>query len=62
MLFKAFKSFLNSVLNSRAVPIDAIVSHTAIVFTKYTILEWILCNEKDEKTYGELFFMFCEDI
>ena len=38
------------------------VSHTAIVFTRYTILEWIRRNKNDEKTYGELFFMFCEDI
>ena len=38
------------------------VSHTAIVFTRYIILEWIHRNENDEKTYGELFFMFCEDI
>ena len=38
------------------------VSHTAIVFTRYTILEWIRRNENDQKTYGELFFMSCEDI
>jgi death-on-curing family protein len=38
------------------------VSHTAIVFTRYTILEGIRRNKKDQKTYGELFFMFCEDI
>ena len=38
------------------------VSHTTIVFTRYTILEWIRRKENDEKTYGELFFMFCDDI
>ena len=38
------------------------VSHTAIVFTRYTILEWMRRKENDEKTYGELFFMFCDDI
>jgi len=38
------------------------VSHTAIVFTRYTILEWIRRNKNDEKAYGELFFLFCEDI
>ena len=38
------------------------VSHTTIVFTRYTILEWIRRNQNDQKTYGELFFMFCEDI
>ena len=38
------------------------VSHTAIVFTRYAILEWMRRKENDEKTYGELFFMLCEDI
>lgn len=38
------------------------VSHTAIVFTRYTILEWMHRKENDEKTYGELFFMLSEDI
>jgi len=41
---------------------DAMVSHTAIVFTGYTIPEWIRRKENDEKTYGGLFFLFCEDI
>jgi hypothetical protein len=41
---------------------DAMVSQTAIVFTRYTILQWIRHNENDQKAYGELFFMFCEDI
>ena len=40
----------------------AMVSHTTIVFTRYIILEWLRRNQKDEKTYGELFFMYCEDI
>ncbi|TGY86041.1 hypothetical protein E5329_28540 [Petralouisia muris] len=40
----------------------AMVSHTAIVFTRYIILEWIRRNQNDQKTYGELFFIFCEDI
>ena len=38
------------------------MSHTTIVFTRYIILEWIRRNQNDQKTYGELFFMFCEDI
>lgn len=36
--------------------------HTTIVCTRYIILEWIRRNQNDEKTYGELFFMLCEDI
>ena len=26
------------------------------------ILEWLRRNQNDEKTYGKLFFMYCEDI
>lgn len=25
-------------------------------------MEWIRRNQNDQKTYGELFFIFCEDI
>ena len=38
------------------------VCHTAIVFTRYTLFEWIRRNENDQKTYGELFFLLCDDI
>jgi hypothetical protein len=41
---------------------DAMVSHTSIVFTRYIILEWMRRNENDQKTYGELFFLLCDDI
>ncbi|MDE7282260.1 MAG: hypothetical protein K2N85_01515 [Lachnospiraceae bacterium] len=38
------------------------VSHTTIVFTRYITLEWRRCSQNDQKTYGELFYMFCDDI
>ena len=41
---------------------DAMVSHTTIVFTRYIILEWLRRKRNDQKTHGELFFMFCDDI
>ena len=60
--FKASKSLLKLGTEFQGRSYDAIVSHTAIVFTRYTVLEWIRRNTNDQKTYGELFFMFCEDI
>ena len=60
--FKASKSLLKLGTEFQSRTYDAMVSHTAIAFTRYTILEWIRCNENDQKTYGKLFFMFCEDI
>ena len=60
--FKSSKSFLKLGTEFQSRTYDAMVSHTTIVFTRYTILEWIRRKENDQKTYGELFFMFCEDI
>jgi hypothetical protein len=41
---------------------DMMISHTTIVFARYIILEWLRRNKNDEKTFGELFFMFSDDI
>lgn len=37
------------------------MSHTIIVFVRYILLEWICRNENAERSYGELFCMFCGD-
>ena len=60
--FKSSKSFLRLGTEFQSHNYGAMVSHTTIVFTRYIILEWIRRNQNDQKTYGELFFMFCEDI
>ena len=60
--FKASKSCLKLGTEFQSRNYDAMVSHTSIVFTRYMILEWIRRNENDQKTYGELFFMLCDDI
>ena len=60
--FKASKSFMKLGTEFQSRSYDAMVSHTTIVFTRYILLEWIRRNQNDQKTYGELFFMFCEDI
>ncbi len=62
MLFQSIKVLFKLGTEFQSRTYDAMVSHTAIVFTRYTILEWIHRKENDEKTYGELFFMFCDDI
>ena len=60
--FKSSKSFLKLGTEFQNYNYGAMVSHTTIVFTRYIILEWIRRNQNDQKTYGELFFLFCEDI
>ena len=60
--FKASKSFMKLGTEFQSRSYYAMVSHTTIVFTRYILLEWIRRNQNDQKTYGELFFMFCDDI
>ncbi len=60
--FKASKSFLKLGTEFQCRSYGAMVSHTTIVFVRYILLEWIRRNENDERSYGELFYMFCDDI
>lgn len=60
--FKASKSFMKLGTEFQCRSYSAMVSHTTIVFTRYILLEWIRRNQNDERSYGELFYMFCEDI
>lgn len=62
VFFKATKSFMKLGTEFQSRSFDAMVSHTTIVFTRYIVLEWIRRNQNDQKTYGELFYMFCDDI
>ena len=38
------------------------VSSTAIVFTRYILLEWLRRKKNDDKTICELFYVYCDDI
>lgn len=60
--FKASKSFLKLGTEFQRRSYNAMISHTTIVFTRYILLEWIRRNENDEHSYGELFFMLCDDV
>ena len=60
--FKVCKSLLKLGKEFQPVNYDTTVSSTALVFTRYIILEWIRRNETDPKTFGELFFACYDDI
>lgn len=60
--FKTSKSLLKLGTEFQCRSYSAMVSHTTIVFVRYILLEWIRRNESDERSYGELFYMFCDDI
>ena len=38
------------------------VSSTAIVFTRYILIEWLFRKKNDEKAICELFYVCCYDI
>lgn len=54
------KSLLKLGKEFQPVNYDTTVSSTAIVFTRYIILEWIRRQNSDYHTLGEIFF-FCYD-
>lgn len=62
VFFKAAKSIFKLGSEFQSLSYDAIVCHTAIVFTRFIVMEWLRRNQNDQKTYGELFFMACDDI
>ena len=41
---------------------DTTVSSTALILTRFIILEWIRRKNSDEKTICELFYVCCEDV
>lgn len=62
VFFKATKSLLKLGSEFQGRSYDMMISHTTIVFTRYTLLEWIRRKENDERSFGELFYLFCDDI
>jgi len=62
VFFKSTKSFMKIGNEFQGRSYDMMISHTTIVFTRYIMIEWLRREEKDQKTLGELFFRFCEDI
>ena len=60
--FKASKSFMKLGTEFQCRSYGAMVCNTSIVFVRYILLEWIRRNKNDERSYGELFYIFCDDI
>ena len=62
VFFKSIKSFMKLGSEFQGRSYDMMISHTTIVYSRYILLEWLRREEKDQKTFGELFFKFCDDI
>ena len=62
VFFKSTKSLMKLGNEFQGRSYDMMISHTTIVMTRYIMTEWLKREEKDQKTFGELFFRFSDDI
>lgn len=62
LFFRACKSLLNLGTEFQGLSYDMTVSSTAIVYTRYILLEWLRRKKNDDKTICELFYVCCDDI
>lgn len=62
LFFRAGKSLLSLGSEFQGISYDMTVSSTALVFTRYILLEWLRRKENDPKTICELFYVCCDDI
>ncbi|MGL5330658.1 MAG: IS4 family transposase [Peptostreptococcaceae bacterium] len=62
VFFKSVKSFMKLGTEFQGRSYDMMISHTTIVYCRYILLEWLKREDKDMKTWGELFLMYCDDI
>ena len=60
--FKASKSLFKLGREFQSRDYGAAVCHTAIVFTRYILLEWTKRQEEDPRSYGQLFYDMCDDV
>lgn len=62
VFFKASKSLLKLGTEYQGRSYDMLIAHTTIVFTRYILLEWERRHNQDLRSFGELFFLLCEEI
>lgn len=62
VFFKACKSYLNLIGECHSLSYDALTAHVAIVFTRFMMLSLEQRKEEDERTLGELFYFFCDEL
>ena len=62
VFFKASKSLLKLGTEYQGRSYDMLIAHTTIVFTRYTLLERERRHNQDSRSFGGLYFLFCEEI
>ncbi|KAF1083728.1 Transposase DDE domain protein [Sporotomaculum syntrophicum] len=62
VFFKSAKSLFKLGSEFQGKSFDMLIAHTTVVFTRYMLLEWERRQNQDYRSYGELFFMLCDEI
>lgn len=62
VFFKVCKSYLHLSKECRCISYDAMTAHTAVVFTRYMMLSLESRESKDERSLGELFLYFSDEM
>ena len=62
VFFKVCKSYLHLSKECRSISYDAMTAHTAVVFTRYMMLSVENRESKDERSLGELFLYFSDEM
>ena len=62
VFFKVCKSYLNLGKECHSLSYDAMTAHTAVVFTRYMMLSLESCEANDNRSLGELFLYFTDEM
>ena len=62
VFFKMNKSYLRLAKEFQGRSYDSMFAHTTIVFTRYIMLTLDVRKNEDEKTFGGMFFEYCDEL
>ena len=62
VFFKACKSFLRLTKECRSISYDAMTAYVAIVFARYMLLALENRQQRDNRTFGQLFYAVCDEL
>ena len=62
VFFKTCKSYLQLVTECHSLSYDALTAHVAIVFTRYLMIAMEQRRSEDDRTLGEIFFYFTDEL
>ncbi len=62
VFFKTCKSYLNLISECHSLTYDALTAHVAIVFTRYLMIALEQRRNEDDRTLGEIFFFFTDEL